>query len=125
MKRDYRISDAEWEVMNVIWDQQPVSSQDVVAALSKSQDWSPATVKTMLHRLAKKNMLTFQQEGNRYIYKAAVRRDACIRHATKSFLQRVFGGEAAPMLSHFVKNVDLSADEIEELRRLLDEQEGK
>ena len=69
------ISDAEWQVMHVIWDRQPVAAQDVIAALTESTEWSPATIRTMLHRLVKKKVLSFSTEGNRYIYRAKARRE--------------------------------------------------
>lgn len=120
----YDISDAEWQIMHVVWDAQPIAAQDVVAALAGPTGWSPATIKTMLHRLVRKRVLRFSTEGNRYIYRARVRRDDCVRQASQSFAERVFGGEAAPMLLHLVRHVRLSADEIAELKRLLKEQEA-
>jgi BlaI family penicillinase repressor len=120
----FEISDAEWQVMHVIWDQQPLAAQDIISALKESTGWSPATIRTMLHRLVKKNVLAFATEGNRYIYRARARREQCLRRATQSFLNRVFGGETAPMLAYFVQNGRLSANEIAELKRLLDEQEA-
>ncbi|TWT30171.1 Penicillinase repressor [Posidoniimonas corsicana] len=114
------ISDAEWLVMNVVWDDQPVEAQQVVDRLSAANDWSPATIKTMLHRLVKKQALTFERDGKRYLYRAAARRGDCVRRASRSFLDRVFGGSAAPALMHLVKNSKLTDDEVAELRRLLD-----
>ncbi|MGE3313502.1 MAG: BlaI/MecI/CopY family transcriptional regulator [Planctomycetaceae bacterium] len=119
----YEISDAEWRVMHVIWDRQPVGAHDVVAVLTDSTDWSPATIKTMLHRLVKKKILTHASEGNRYIYRAAVKREQCTRLASLSFLERVFSGETAPMLACFVKSGKLSKKDIAQLKQLLDEQE--
>jgi BlaI family penicillinase repressor len=120
-----QISDAEWQVMNVVWERQPLASQEVVAALANEHDWSAATVKTMLHRLVKKRVLAFKREGNRYHYRARIGRNDCIRQAAQSFVERVFGGETAPMLAHFVRSGQLSDEEIVELKRLLDEQEAQ
>jgi BlaI family penicillinase repressor len=120
----YDISDAEWQIMHVVWDSQPIAAQDVVAALVGSTGWSPATIKTMLHRLVKKRVLRFSTEGNRYIYRASVRREECIRKASQSFAERVFAGETAPMLLHLVRHARLSPDDIAELKRLLKEQEA-
>lgn len=124
MTREVPISDAEWQVMNVIWDGQPMTSQKIVAELRRGSDWAPATIKTMLHRLIGKDVLTFEQRGNRYVYKSRVRRGDCIRRASRSFLDRVFGGEAGPLLAHFLRTSRLSAVEIAEIRRILDEQEA-
>jgi BlaI family penicillinase repressor len=120
----YDISDAEWQVMHVVWDRQPVTAQEVVAALALPHGWSPATIKTMLHRLVRKRVLSYATEGNRYLYRARARREECVRRASESFLERVFGGDAAPMLAHFVRNARLSRADIAELKRLLKEQEA-
>jgi BlaI family penicillinase repressor len=118
------ISDAEWQVMNLVWERQPLTAQEIVAGLARDADWAPATIKTMLHRLMKKQVLAYEAQGNRYVYRSSVRRSDCIRQASRSFLTRVFEGEPAPLLAYFLRNTKLSADEIAELRRILDEQEA-
>lgn len=117
------ISDAEWQVMNAVWQGQPLAAQDVVARLQHEADWAPATIKTMLHRLVKKRVLTYEPDGNRYVYRSRVRRSDCVRQASRSFLERVFGGESSSLVAHFLRNSKLSADQIAQLRRILDEQE--
>jgi BlaI family transcriptional regulator, penicillinase repressor len=118
------ISDAEWQVMNVVWDGQPLTAQEIIGQLEDQATWAPATVKSMLHRLVRKNVLTYEPQGNRYVYRSRVRRSDCVRQASRSFLERVFGGESAPLLAHFLRSSKLSADEIAQLRSILDEQEG-
>jgi len=118
------ISDAEWQVMNVVWNGQPLTAQEVVSQLETQANWAPATIKTMLHRLVKKNVLTYEAQGNRYVYRSRVRRTDCVKNASRSFLERVFDGESGPLLAHFFRNTKLSAEEIAELRRMLDEQEA-
>lgn len=120
---DVSISDAEWQVMNVVWDGQPLTAQEIVARL-EDQAWASATVKTMLHRLTKKEVLTYEAQGNRYVYRARARRSDCVKRASRSFLERVFGGESAPLLAHFLRNSKLTANEISDLRRILNEQEA-
>ena len=119
------ISDAEWQVMHVVWRSQPVESQQVIDLLATANDWSAATVKTMLHRLVKKGALAFDRDGKRYLYRAIVRRSDCIRQESRSFVDRVFGGAMAPALMHLVRNSKLTDDELTELRRLLDRKEDK
>jgi BlaI family penicillinase repressor len=119
------ISDAEWQVMNVIWDAQPLTAQEIVARLSADTDWAAATIKTMLHRLMEKGVLTYEEQGNRYVYRSGARRSDCVRAASRSFLERVFDGDAAPLLVHFLKHSHLRADEIAQLRRILDEKESR
>ena len=115
-----RISEAEWQVMDVLWTRSPLAANEIVDALSARCDWEPATIKTMLNRLVKKGALKFKAEGKRYLYTPAVSRDACVRTEGRSFVDRVFGGAAGAMIAHFVEDAKLSKDEIEQLRRLLD-----
>ncbi len=115
-----QISDAEWIIMNLVWESQPVDARHVIDQLAEDNHWSAATVKTMLHRLVKKGALSHRAEGKRYLYHAKVRRQGCVRQASRSFLDRVFGGQAAPALLHFVKNSQLTPDEVAQLRDLLD-----
>jgi BlaI family transcriptional regulator, penicillinase repressor len=118
------ISDAEWEVMTVLWDQSPLTANAVVERLEGRKAWSPRTTKTLLNRLVKKKALDFTTQGNRYLYRPRVKREACVRTESRSFVRRIFGGEVGPMLVQFVRKSDLSAAEIEQLKKLLDEKTG-
>ena len=119
------ISDAEWVVMNAVWSGQPLTAQDVIARLESETDWAPATVKTMLHRLVRKQVLAYEPDGNRYVYRARARRSDCVKQASRSFLDRVFGGESAPLLAHFLRRSKLSPEEIKQLRQILKDQEDQ
>lgn len=114
------ITDAEWEVMNVLWEQSPGTALDVAEALRTRTDWHPKTVKTLLSRLVRKGVLRFREEGNRYLYTPAIPRQRYVKEESASFIDRVFGGETTPALLHFVKSSRLTNEEIEELRRILD-----
>lgn len=119
------ISTSEWQVMNVVWEEQPVTASTIIERLSVSNAWTPATIRTFLHRLVKKGALAFTQDGNRYLYRSAVKRSATIKYASRSFLATVFSGETGPLLTHFVKSSKLSSEEIQQLRELLAEKESK
>ncbi|HEY0143742.1 MAG TPA: BlaI/MecI/CopY family transcriptional regulator [Thermoanaerobaculia bacterium] len=119
------ITDAEWEVMNVLWESSPRTAAEVVEALRDRTEWHPKTVKTLLGRLLRKNVLKAKEEGNRYLYSAAIPRQRYIAEESSSFLERVFGGEATPAVVHFVRSTKLSQNDIKELRRLLDEKESR
>lgn len=124
MTTQLKISDAEWEVMKTIWEKSPLTSSEIVEKLSDKHDWSPRTIKTMLSRLTKKEAITFVSEGKSYLYSPAVDQSQCIKAESRSFLDKVFNGSAAPMLAYFVKNSQLSEDEIAELKKILDEKEN-
>ena len=70
--------------------------------------------------LVKKGALKYEEEGNRYLYRPVFTRERFVAQEARSFLQRVFGGDATPALVHFVENVELSDDEIAELRSALE-----
>jgi BlaI family transcriptional regulator, penicillinase repressor len=120
-----QISDAEWIVMNLIWSSSPIEAAEVIDRIAAANGWSPATVKTMLHRLTKKGVLSTEQIGKKYLYEPVVRRDACVRQASRSFLDRVFGGETTPALIHFVKTAKLSSRDAAEIRAMLDQRINK
>ncbi|MEL7498748.1 MAG: BlaI/MecI/CopY family transcriptional regulator [Planctomycetota bacterium] len=119
------ISNSEWQVMNVIWDHQPTTASEVIKQLSEKNRWSPATIRTFLHRLIKKGALRYEQDGNRYLYRAAVTRSATIKKASRSFSSSVFDGQIGPLLTHFVKTNKLTEEEIQELQALLETKERK
>lgn len=116
-----RISEAEWEVMKVLWARAPQTANEVVDALADSMDWKPNTVKTLLSRLVKKEALGFNQDGKMYSYYPLVKESECVKAESQSFLQRVYGGSLKPMLLHFLDDDALSAEEIDELKKLLEE----
>ena len=120
-----QISDAEWSVMNLVWSSSPIEAADVIEQIAADNGWSAATVKTMLHRLVRKGLLATEQNGKKYLYTPAVRREACVRQASRSFLERVFSGDATPALIHFVKTAKLTATDIEAIQALLDKKTNK
>jgi BlaI family penicillinase repressor len=117
------ISDAEWEVMNVLWERAPQTAAELSEVLCSRMRWTPNTLKTLLARLVKKGVLRTQPQGNRYLYSPLFPRGRYVRQESASFVDRVFGGEA-PMILHFVRRARLTKEEIEELRRILDEKSG-
>jgi BlaI family transcriptional regulator, penicillinase repressor len=125
MPKPPAISDAEWEVMQLLWEISPLTANEIVERIAAKNSWNPRTVKTLLNRLVNKGALGYQTEGKRYHYSPRVSRDECVRSESRSFLSRVFGGEAGPMLAHFVSEAPLTADEIRELRRILDRRQRK
>ena len=121
MSNGLRISESEWKVMEVVWLNPPVSSQQVVGALCEVESWKPQTVKTLLSRLVKKGALSAEAEGNRFLYSPILKREAAVKEETKSFLDRVSRGSLAPMLTQLVGKRPLSDEEIQSLRNILDE----
>ena len=120
MHRLPQISDAEWEVMKVMWERGDLAAAEVVEALKGQNNWSPRTVKTLLNRLVKKGALGYEVAGRHYVYRAHVTREACARRETRSFISRVFDGAMAPALVQFIEQANLSPAEIRQLREVLE-----
>ena len=116
-----QISDAESMVMDVLWQRSPAAAEDVVAALAERQDWQEATIKTLLNRLLNKGAIRAVKEGRRYLYTPVLRREDWMLDQSEGLLSRLFGGRVAPLVAHFSEHRKLSAEDIAELRRLLDE----
>lgn len=114
------ISDAEWQVMQVLWESAPRTANEVAGELEAATSWSPRTVKTLLNRLVKKRAIDFEQDGRQYRYFPVVAEADCVRAERQSFLRRVYGGALTPMLAEFIEDVDLSPEEIADLRAILD-----
>lgn len=125
MPKPPRISEAEWEVMTVLWDSSPLGATEVADELCKRMEWHPKTVKTLLGRLVKKGALRYRQEGNRYLYQPVSPRERFVEAESRSFVDRVFGGNATPALVHFVETMKLSEDDLQELRSILDKKEHR
>ena len=108
--------------MKVLWAKAPCSAGEIIQTLASADPtWHPKTVKTYLTRLVRKKALGFRKEGRGYLYRPLVAETECVSAASESFLERVFGGSLKPMLAHFVEHKKLSANEIRELRDLLEE----
>ena len=121
MPKAPRISEAEWEVMEILWRQHPLTAAELIAQLAKTHEWAPNTIRTMLARLVKKGALAAREEGNAYLYTPLLRRTESVQEEVDSLLGRVFGGSLQPLLLHFVKQKKLSPEEMQKLRAILDE----
>lgn len=116
-----RISEAESAVMELLWQRSPLSAEDVVAALSRSQNWQEPTIKTLLNRLLKKGAVRAEKDGRRYLYAPVLERADWVQHESEGLLDRLFGGRVAPLVAHFSEHRKLSKKDIAELRRLIAE----
>ena len=97
----------------------------MIADLAGQKEWNHRTVRTLLKRLVEKGALEARTSGHRHVYRPAVSREKCIRQKSRSFLDKVFAGDAAELLVHFVRTARISDDEIKRLRQLLDEKQSQ
>jgi BlaI family penicillinase repressor len=121
MQKLPQISDSEWRVMKVLWKKSPFSASDVIKELKETTDWKPKTIKTLLSRLVNKNALTYEVGSRGYLYYPLVSENRCAKEEARSFLGRVYNGSLNLLVKNFIENQELSAEEIEELKKLLED----
>ncbi len=123
MKPSVRLTNAEWDVMAVVWRRAPIAASAILDALWASKQWTLGTVRTLLQRLVNKGALAQQLQGKRYLYTPRVSVEACVHQESESFWGRILGHAPSTAIIHLVKRADLSKEDIQELRRILRDKE--
>ncbi len=119
-----QISEAEAAVMMVLWEQSPLTAQDVIDRVPAERGWSANTVKTLLARLAVKKAVAHEVDGRRYLYRPLIARGDYVARESGRLIDRLFGGRVTPLVAHLAQRQALSADEIAEIEALLQELKG-
>lgn len=114
-----RISDAEHAVMEILWDQAPLTAQDVVERIDPDRGWSANTVKTLLGRLLAKSVIAHEADGRRYLYRPVVERSDYVAGESRRLMDRLFGGRLTPLVAHLAERDALTDDDIAEIEALL------
>ena len=114
-----RISDAEHVVMEVLWDESPLTAQDVAERIGASRGWSLNTVKTLIGRLVAKAAVSHEAEGRRYLYRPAVAREDYVARESRRLIDRLFGGRLTPLVAHLAETDALTPADIAEIEALL------
>lgn len=117
-------SEAEWKVLRIVSSRGSCAARDVIQVAEAEYGWSPSTVKTLLRRLVEKGQLKTRRVGNANLYRPARSLMRPLREAADRLLDNARDGAVAPLLAYMVRRGELSREEIDELRRLLDEDQG-
>lgn len=124
MKPVPQISEAELEVMKVLWKLDEATSTQIIENLEGISAWKPKTIHTLINRLVSKKAVGASKiDGKSYLYRPLVSMEDYRRQANRSFINKLYNGSMRMMLTSFVKDHPLSPEEIEELKRILDEEE--
>ena len=118
-----QISAAESQVMETLWSRGPLTPEEVIAATAKANDWGAGTVRTLIARLLRKGFLAGARQEGGYIYKPLISRDDYVRSETQLLLDRLFGGEVAPLVAHFASAQKLTTADFKKLKKLIREME--
>ncbi len=116
-----RISEAEHAVMEVLWDQNPISASEVCDAICAQRDWSIPTVKTLLSRLVQKEVVGTEPEGRKFLYRPLIERSDYVGGESRRLVDRLFGGRAAPLFAQLAESEALSDEDLAEIEALLRE----
>lgn len=114
-----QISEAEFEIMKVVWKYAPINTNEITQRLTRTTTWSPKTIQTLIKRLVTKGALTYEKQSRVFVYTPLVKEQDYINQESHSFLKRFYGGNITAMLSAYIENGQLSKDELEKLRSLL------
>ncbi|MDE5951193.1 MAG: BlaI/MecI/CopY family transcriptional regulator, partial [Acetatifactor sp.] len=119
------LSTAEWHVMESLWADSPKVGSRIVADLKESVGWSRSTTLTMLKRMSDKGLIACEDGESMKVYRPMLEREEAAQKETRSFLDRVYHGSLSMLVNHFVEKESLSREEIAELRKILDQADGK
>ena len=114
-----QISEAEYEVMKIVWKYAPISTNEITDRLLQTTSWSPKTIQTLIKRLVNKSALTYEKQSRVFVYTPLVQESEYISQKSNSFLARFYGGDLTAMVSAYIEDDRLSETEIEHLRALL------
>ena len=116
-----QISEAEFEVMKIVWKSAPVNTNEITERLQKTTSWSPKTIQTLIRRLVAKGAHAYEKQGRVFVYTPLVGEQEYLNQESRSFLKRFYGGEITAMLSAYLEDGRLTETELQKLRSLLAE----
>ena len=119
MKQLPQISEAEYEIMKLIWREAPISTNQVTDYLTQGTQWSPKTIQTLLKRLTQKGVLSYTKEGRMFVYTYLIQESEYLKQENTHFLNRFYNGNISSMLTNFIKSDQISKTELEDLKTLL------
>ena len=114
-----QISEAEFEVMKIVWKYAPINTNEITERLLQNTTWSPKTIQTLVKRLVTKGALSYEKQGRVFVYTPLVQESEYISQESNSFLNRYYDGDITAMLSSYIENDKLSETELNSLRSLL------
>ena len=118
-KTTAELTEAEWEIMSVVWEKEPCAAGTVQEALAKSRDWAYATVKITMDRMAKKGFLEINKIRNLQLFRSCISEVEARRGEIRKMLKRGFGGALTPMLKFLIEHEGLSIEEAAQLREFV------
>lgn len=123
-KQHLDLTEAEWNVMECLWERSPQTGREVTQQMEQRAGWSRSTTLTLLSRLEAKGAVSSDSDGGKKAFRAVLKREDAAMHETEDFLSRVYQGSLSLLVSSMTKKKALSQKEIKELYAMLKELEG-
>jgi BlaI family penicillinase repressor len=120
-----RLGRVQLRIMQVLWERRKATAREITEALNEEAPIAHSTVQTLLRNLEAKKAVDHQVDGRTFVFFPTIRQQQVTRGVTRDVLDRVFGGSVANLVSYLLKNEKVSAEELKELRRLIDEQNAQ
>ena len=121
-----KISEAEYEVLKILWDKGNVTSFDIIDELKGNKSWGQSTIRTLITRLLKKGAIeVVEQNGRTYTYRAIVKEDEYTKKESSNLLAKLYKGSINNMLLNFVQEKKLTKKDLQDLINLIEDKENK
>lgn len=114
-----QISEAEYEIMKVLWNNAPISTNEVTDRLTKTTSWNPKTIHTLLKRLVQKGAITYRKEGRVFVYTPLLEKKEYLKKENDHFLDRFYNGKISSMVTNYINSEHIPNEDLAELRKLL------
>ena len=119
-----QISDAEWQVMKIIWMQGEQTSTDLIRVLAERFDWSKSTIQTLLARLVEKECLTRKKEGKFFVYSALLTLDQSRDLLVQDIKDKVCSRRIKNLLADLITECDFTQADLEDLEAVISEKKS-
>jgi BlaI family transcriptional regulator, penicillinase repressor len=119
------LTEAEWAIMKVVWENEPCAAGTVQEALEKSKSWAYSTVKTTMDRMASKGLLEITKIRNLQLFSSRISEEDARKGEFRKMLKRAFDGALTPMMQFLIEQEGLSKDELSQLRQFVDKAQLK
>lgn len=117
--RDHKLTEAEWEIIQVVWEHEPCAAPSVQEELEERKQWTYSTVKTLMDRMVAKGLLTTERIRNLILYRSAITQKQARRGEIAKTLTRAFGGAFTPMMQFMLESHTLSQEELSKLETMI------
>ena len=114
------LTEREWEVMDALWSAGRATATEIQQRMQSSRGWAYSTVKTMLDRLVELGYVKARRVGNVYEYSPKSKRPTIVGKLLDNVTRRFFGGAAAPFIQTLIERNELTNEEVQHLRKMLD-----